>query len=582
MTTTSIIYHVRFPQAQRHLVEVEMEIPAGEKECVIGMPVWTPGSYLVREFARHVVHTEASQGGKPLPVVREGKDRWRVKNGGRAFRFLYRVYAFERTVRMSFVDLSRATLNGPTVFCYVLGRETAPCEIEITPLPAWKQADVALDHDGRTKNRWRARDYEELADTVFELGNQERRSFVVDGIAHRVTMVGGGNWDLDRIAIDCERIVQAARDLFGFLPYSDYHFALQTVDDTAYGGLEHCRGALMTFPAWSFREDKDYERAIGLISHEYFHAWNVKYFHPVGLSPFAWDRETFTDMLWVAEGFTSYYELILLLRAGILHKDRYLEQLAERIGRYRKIPGRRAQTVADSSYTTWIKFYRPDENTPNTAISYYLKGAMVALLLEMEIRTATKGRRNLDDVVRRLAADAGEKDYRGYDFSRVRSIAEEVAGHDLKRFFARYVHGTVEIDFEKAFQTVNLVLSPREEEKPEKEFRAWLGVETVKEKDSIQPRIKHVFRDGPAEDANLQVGDVILAMDGGRVREGSLADRFRNYQPGDRVHFTFFRNGFLQETDVVLGKRPPRRFQLTRRTKGKRTLSSPLLKEYGG
>lgn len=547
-------YTISFPEAHLHYAQVDLAVPGnGRTETCLGLPVWVPGSYMVREFAKQVDRVTAADGaGRPIPVHKVSKNHWVVRNGGEPFGVRYRVYACRQTVRESWVDLDRATINPPNLLLYVNGMEQRPVELEIATRPEWGRVDVPLDPLPGRGHRYSAADYEALADAVIQCGNHAAVEFEVEGIRHVVTAVGAGNWDLPRIARDCEKIVRVCLAMFGRLPYPDYRFMLEGVNLKGSGGLEHKRCALMTMPARGFAKEEDYRKRLTLIAHEYFHVWNVKKIHPVGLSPFNWDEETYTDLLWVAEGFTQYYESILMYRAGLIDETAYLKTIATKISDFMKVPGRRVQSVAESSYDTWIKYYRPDENSTNTHISYYLKGALVGLLLDLAIREKSGGKASLDDLMRRLDAASDQEGYAGYTFATVKELAEELSGANLTAFFKRYVFGTDEIDFGKALARAGLKLTRVDVDNPQ----PWLGTTTVLEPNGNQPVVEKVLSIGPAAGVGLSLGDVILALDGSRVTEATIKERLLDYKVGDRVKLTLFRNDLLREVEITLERRP--------------------------
>lgn len=549
----SIRYRVSFPEAALHYAQVEMSVPAlGRATVELSLPVWIPGSYMVREFARNLERVTATgKDGAALPVRKSAKNRFRVRAGGAAFTVTFRAWLFRQTVRESFVDAERATLNPVNLLPYVAGHEAMTHDLEIVPRAGWKRVDCPLDPLPGKGARFRAKDYEELADAVVQAGSHRAESFEVDGIPHLVTFVGEGNADMRRLAADCRKIVEVCRDLFGSLPYRRYIFMLEGWSQAGSGGLEHPACTLITVPSWGFAREDEYVKRLTLVAHEYFHVWNVKKIRPAGLGPFDWEKETLTDMLWVAEGFTSYYESILMLRAGLIDRDGYLKTVAKRIADYRNTPGRLLQSVAESSWDTWIKYYRQDENSDNCQISYYQKGALVAMLLDFELRRRSGGERTLDDLMRALDRESDAEGYRGYRFADVKRIAEGLAGAKLGGFFNKWVFGVDEIDFPRALARAGLAcrLAPPEA------AEAWLGAVTKREPNGNAPLVAKVHSGGPAAAAGVSAGDLIVALDGLRVTEETVKARLLDRKPGDGVRLALFRNDRLREVAVTLGTR---------------------------
>ncbi|MBC8074585.1 MAG: M61 family metallopeptidase, partial [Chloroflexales bacterium] len=463
------------PQPHTHLYEVSVEasgLSGAQTDFVL--PTWTPGSYMVREYARHVQEFSADADGQPLAWHKADKQTWRVE-GNRAERITvrYKVYAYELTVRTSHLDASHGYFNGTTVFMYVPGRTNEPLALRVEVPEGWrvttglerqkdegrrmKKAELAedataLESDSSSfilhPSSFVASDYDELVDCPVECGTHRLLTFDVDGIEHRIAIWGSGNEDEERLVADTKRIVEVQRDMFGGLPYRHYTFILHLADGR--GGLEHRNSVTNLLNRWDFKPARAYEGFIGLQSHEFFHVWNVKRIRAEPLGPFDYTRENYTRQLWAMEGVTSYYTNLLLVRSSLMTPARYLETVADSIVSLQLTPGRAMQSLEESSFDAWIKFYRPDENSNNTGISYYQKGALVALLLDMEIRARTGGERSLDDVLRLLyetypISGHGIPEQGGY-----REAVERVASDDFGPFFARYIASTAELDYEAA------------------------------------------------------------------------------------------------------------------------------------
>ncbi|HEX5689234.1 MAG TPA: PDZ domain-containing protein, partial [Roseiflexaceae bacterium] len=402
--------------------------------------------------------------------------------------------------------------------------------------------------------RWSfvARDYDELVDSPFECGTHRLLEFAVDGIPHEIALWGHGNENEAQIVADTQKIVETARDMFGGLPYERYVFIVHLSDGRG-GGLEHRNSVAMLIDRWSFQPRELYERYLGLTAHEFFHVWNVKRIRAEPLGPFDYSRENYTRQLWAMEGVTDHYTELLLLRAGLIDGPRYLEMTAEKIVALQGQPGRAVQSLEQSSFDAWIKLYRPDENTPNSAISYYLKGGLVALLLDLEIRERTGGARSLDDVLRLLYErypidGSGIPEDGGY-----RAAIEQVApGESFAELFERYIAGADELDYERALGYAGLRLDWKHDRD---KTPTWLGIRT--KNDNGHVKVTHVLADGPAYAAGIYADDVLLALDGFRIDEGKLKARLAERQVGDSVTLSLFRRDELLQVPVALAGAPP-------------------------
>lgn len=582
-------YRLRMPAPQSHLLHVDVEAGGVDAPLGLVLPSWTPGSYLMREFPRNVQGFSATDGaGRALAWEKTDKNTWRVEaplDG--VVRASYQVYANEISVRTSHLDASHASVNGASVFMFVAGREGEALEVAVEAPAGWRTT-TALRRagDGEGAEVFAAADYDELVDSPMEIGTHEVAEFEVDGKTHRWAVWGRGNLDLRRLEGDTRRIVAAERELFGVLPYPDYTFLLHLVPG-GYGGLEHRNSTALLADRWGFR-GKDYESFVGLVAHEFFHLWNGKRIRPAVLGPFDLTREAYTRDLWVVEGFTTYYTDLMLRRAGIIPEARYLEKLGEQISRFQTAPGRGVQTLAESSFDAWIKFYRPDANTPNAQISYYQKGGLVALLLDLRIRGATGGERSLDDVMRRLWERFGALDV-GFPEGEVERVASEVCGEDLSGEFDWWLRSTEELDYGVGLAVAGLRLVAEGPGAPggagvKGGAGAGAGGASVAEPGGggaggagsradvqIGVRIKDeggravvtaVLAGTPAYRAGINAGDELVALDGLRVGGESLAARLVERAAGDVVALTVFRRDELVTLEVGLEAPVPSRWRV--------------------
>jgi predicted metalloprotease with PDZ domain len=415
-------------------------------------------------------------------------------------------------------------------------------------------------HEPLPRHHFRAEDYDHLIDCPVECSNHRLLSFEVDGVKHQIALWGRGNEEPERLRQDTRAIVQAARDLFGGLPYDFYLFILHLLERGS-GGLEHRNSSSNAVPRWSFRKPADYEKVIGLLAHEFFHVWNVKRIVPASFRDFEYRWETYTRLLWVMEGFTTYYTPLLLRRAGLITPQRTLESYGEQMLRLHQTPGRHLQSAEAASFDAWIKLYRPDENTANTSVSYYLKGSLLALLLDLEIRSQTANQRSLDDVLVTTYRDYTLRG-QGIPDDAFQGICEQVAGGSLQSFFDDYVRGVAELPFEPYLSQAGLAMSYSWKGE-DGERSAGLGVRVKQQNGRVM--VDTVFADGPAYHADLSVGDEIIALDGYRVDEETLSERLADRQPGDRVTLTLFRRDELREVALTLGQRPYNQVTITPR-----------------
>lgn len=567
-----ITYTLRFPSPQSHYVEVEAVVPTeGRGSIELMMPVWTPGSYLIREYARHVEDLKAfGMDGEALRARKSSKNRWRIETGGllSEIRVAYRVYCREMAVQTNWVDDAFAMLNGAPTFLTLVesGPRRHVVRLELPRDWSISETGLAVSDDGEPHS-YVASDYDELVDCPIYAGNGEVFSFEVEGKPHILLVEGGGGvWDGPRSAADLKLIVEEQARFWGGLPYDRYVF-FNILSETG-GGLEHRNSTVLMASRWATRTRPAYLGWLFLASHEFFHTWNVKRLRPVELGPFDYEREVHTRSLWVAEGLTSYYDRLMVRRAGLCSLEEFLAGDPPRRGQSRAeheieqvqtTPGRQVQALEDSSFDAWIKFYRRDENTANTSISYYTKGAVVGFLIDAHIRRLTAGQKSLDDVMRRAyELYSGE---RGYTPEEFRAVASEVAGTDLSAWFHRALESTVELDYSEALGWYGLRFAPAKsgEAKPAAP-KAWLGLETRNQGGLLV--VEHVRRGTPGFDAGFNVGDEIVAIGDDRILADQWASRLESYRPGEAISVLVSRRGRLRRLQAVLGEEPTREWTL--------------------
>lgn len=560
----AITYTLRFPAPHTHYVEVEASIPTGARTAIeLMLPVWTPGSYMVREYARHVEDLVArTLDGSPLAVEKSRKNRWTIATGGAGrIRVSYRVYSREMSVRTNWVEHDFAMLNGAPTFLTLADDDRArPHEVRLELPPHWRGTMTSLPEAiDRGPHVYRAESYDALVDSPIVAGNPSAYAFRVDGTPHLLVNIGeGGAWDGPRAAADVAEIVAEHRRMWGGLPYDRYVFLNMITE--ARGGLEHGNSALIMTSRWQMRGRARYVSWLSAISHELFHAWNIKRLRPAELGPFDYENEVHTRSLWIAEGLTEYYADLALRRAGLITDNELLAAVSRDIEQLQSTPGRLVQPVEQASYDAWIKYYRPDENSSNTAISYYTKGAVIGFLLDARIRHATMGVRSLDDVMRlAYARFSGERGYTPREF---RSAAADVAGIDLDPWFARALESIEELDYAEAVRWFGLSLpAVTAAGDSDGDDELWLGLSVRDAGGRLV--VSQVQRDSPAYDAGFNVDDEILAIGEYRVGPSQWTDRLDEHVPGDRLSVLIARRDELRRLDVTLGARPDLAWRLS-------------------
>ena len=544
---TQVRYTLSMPRPGSHLFRVRVEVrgaPGDSTDFV--MPVWTPGSYKVRDFARHVQDFSACR----HAWKKVDKSRWRVFAGGDVT-VEYGVWAFELSVQTSHLDAEHGFVNGAGVFLYVDGHKDAPVTLDIRAPRGWRIA-TGLERRGRL---YRAPDYDVLVDCPVEIGTFVQRTFRVRGVPHHLVIHGPGNYDEDALVRDVRKIVATEVGIMRDVPYRQYLFLLHHSAERG-GGLEHLNSTALQQPPHQYRPREKYENFLELVAHEFFHLWNVKRLRPEALGPFDYEREVYTSLLWAMEGLTSYYDTLVLCRAGLFTPEKYFKKMAERIQKYEEKPGRRRQSLVESSFDTWIKLYQPNENAFNCQMSYYEKGEIVGMCLDLEIRRRTEGRRSLDDVMRLLYGECARRG-RGFPEPRFRLACERVAGGRLDRFFADYIEGVADVPWNRFLNVAGLRLDrqPRKPEEGEaaRREKPWLGVTTQRAGGALL--VAGVVEGSPADRAGLSARDELVALDGARIGPDDWERRLEDCEPGDRVRLAVFRSGYLRQLTVTLGRR---------------------------
>jgi predicted metalloprotease with PDZ domain len=536
---------------QSHLFAIGLTINRPARRQRVSLPVWIPGSYLVREFAQHLQHMHATQGGKPVPLLQVNKNTWQFDaDPDKPLRLSYEVYAFDASVRTAFLDTTRGFFNATSLCVRVLGQDDAPHVIDILDEqlpPNWQLATSLTPKkvNARGFGRYTAANYDELADSPAEMGTFWSGQFVARGVPHRFIVGGAGEWfDGDRLLADTQRICETQIDFWhgtqGKAPFKHYLFMLHASGD-GYGGLEHRHSTALIcqrtdLPAKRAPGDKPpaltaldgYTTLLGLISHEYFHTWNVKRMRPAEFRRYDYDSENHTELLWFFEGFTSYYDDLILRRCGLINDTTYLHLVTKTVNQVEQTPGQRVQTVAQASFDAWLKYYRIQENSPNATVSYYTKGALVAMCLDLTLREEGDG--TLDDLMRELWARSEGGPIRQTDIAQaLRRVGKRAFAQELHQ----WVHGTDSLPLLPLLEKAGVAVQQEKSPLPQQ-----LGLR-VSEGSSIQ--LKNVLRGGAAEAAGMAAGDEWLAVEFQAPKRGEPAEAWRV--------------GKLEEVNLLRGQR---------------------------
>lgn len=562
MSERSLSYEVSFDPS-RHLIHVRLNIQGALPEpLVLQMPCWTPGSYLVREYARHVenlrAHADPKNIAKKCAVRKLTKDSWSVAHGGESSIVVeYSVYAHDLTVRTNHVSESHAYFNGAATFVRpvqdgVAWDAVSPRLIIEKPVSTWTIA-TGMKAVAGLENTFEARDFDDLCDCPVDVGVHERLEFTVQNKPHAFVIWGANaRFDRSKLIQDVRSIVETEATLFGGLPYDNYLFLLHLAPGMR-GGLEHENSTTLLASPDSFETESGYDDLLSLIAHEFFHLWQVKRTRPSGLRPYRYERENYTRMLWLFEGGTSYYDWMLIRRSGLVSPKRYLEHLASEIARLEETPGRFSQTVEEASFDAWIKLYRPDEHSVNSTVSYYLKGEIVCAMIDLAIRSRSNGTKSFDDVLRYLWAEYGQKQL-GVDEDNPEAVFAAATGVDVSDVIDHLVRSKKPIAYDEYLSKFALAVKTKGAK------GAALGVRLRSE--NGRAVLASVLRDSAAENAGLAPGDEIIAIDGRRVDDSSLRRRLEARKPGETVELLYARRELIASTKAVLAEPAPDGYEI--------------------
>jgi len=573
-----IRYAIAPKHPEAHLYEVSCTVddpdPRGQS---FSLPNWIPGSYLIRDFARNVVDARAQTGRRSVHIAKLDKSTWVAAPVAGPLTVILQVYAWDLSVRGAHLDTTHGFFNGPSVFLRPIGKEPRPCEVEILPPRGARYRGWRVATAMRRKQApafgfglYRAANYDELIDHPVEMGSLSLATFEACGVRHDLAITGRHDADLARLCTDLRGLCESHIRLFGEPAPIDRYVFLVTAVGEGYGGLEHRASTALLcsredLPRTGMRTvSPGYRTFLGLCSHEYFHTWNVKRIRPAAFTPYDLERENYTRLLWAFEGLTSYYDDLQLVRAGLISDFDYMEILGRSITSLMRTAGRMKQTVEEASFDAWIKYYRPDENSPNAQISYYLKGSLIGLALDLTIRSRTQGRKSLDDVMRALWERYGKTGV-GVPEDGIEKLAAHVTGTNLRGFFDKTLRTTAELPLKHLLATVGVGMRLRAAQSSsdqggkgaiatELARHVSLGVRTAD--DPVGARLTHVLDAGAAQAAGLSAGDVLVAIDGLKVTGKNLDQRLARYGPGGIARVHAFRRDELLEVEVELRASP--------------------------
>jgi len=564
----AIKYTVTPKNLHAHLFQVELSIqnpnPLGQ---VFSLPSWIPGSYLIRDFAKNIVSIQAQSCGELVEINKLDKNHWITQPCGDELTLTYEVYAFDLSVRSAYLTSERAFFNGTSLFLLPLGLESEPCELNIVAADTkqtmgnWSCATGLEQVDDLA---FKAQNYQDLIDHPVEMSDFTLFEFDANNVKHKMAITGFHNADVSRLKQDLKTICNHHIAFFNHdVPFKDYTF-LTLVKTNGYGGLEHKNSTSLIcsrkeLPVVDMNDiNKDYTRFLSLCSHEYFHSWWIKTIKPASFHQLDLNRENYTEQLWIFEGFTSYYDELSLLRTKLLTPEKYLDLFAQTITRVQKSKGRLTQSLAQSSYETWTKFYQQDENAPNAIVSYYTKGALLAFTLDIEIRKRTKGVKCLDDVMRHAWENCQES---GLEDNSIQMFVNELVGDDMSSFFNDYLYGVKELPLQQSFDYVGV----------DCEFVAYaedltdfgLNISTQSE----FSQITHVFANTSAQAAGLYVGDKIVSINYQQLKDKPLIAEINKYAMGEMIKVGVLRDELLLEIPVLITDITPSYCRLSLTTK---------------
>ena len=540
----SVAYTLSMSRPQTHLLEVEITLHNFDSKVVaFHMPAWRTGRYLIFDFSGGVQEFNSfDEKNHPLSFKKIDKDTWRIEKGdSKTITVTYKVYANEFNLRTRELTSEHAFVDPLSVFMYVEELKNKPIELKVIPYGNWK-VTTGLDEVPGKSFTFSAPNFEYFGDCPLEIGNQKDFQFFVDGKTHIISVYGDGNWNSDTLITDFTRIVIANKELWGELPYQKYLFMIHC-QPNAGGGTEHINSTILGVRPFVFSNPGSYKGFIGLVSHEYFHTWNVKQLRPKAFAPYDFSKENYTEELWVSEGTTSYYDDLILVRAKFSNAKSYLENITQMVNNERSRYGNSIQPLAESSFDSWIKYWRGKQNSQNAESDYYSKGSQVSLLLDLEIRQRSKNKFSFDDVLRTMFKRFPST--KGFTNADLQKVCEELSGSSMKEIFTSFLYSTTPLPWNKILSYAGLEVVPKDSIR---KINLGISLQDFGEK----TRIINVMPNSSAERAMLDINDEIVALNGFRIRSSDFNERIASMKEGEEVSMTVFRNDKLKEIKIKL------------------------------
>ena len=547
----SIEYNVSMSNPNTHYFEVEIQLKNYDEDFVdFKIPVWTPGSYLIREYAKNVEGFLAfsMNNKKVLKFHKINKFTWRIEHKKEESVLIrYRVYAFEGSIRMSYLDDNHAFIMSNTLLMFVEDLRSTSSVLTINVPDQWKKISTSLTRLEGKPNVFYVPDYDILIDSPIEIGNHEIIEFMAAGVPHEVVMYGASNYKPEQIKRDLTKIVETATEIFEENPNEKYTFFVHHSDHGS-GGLEHLNSTALGVSRWTYTNPKSYNYFLSLAAHEYFHLWMVKRLKPIEFDFINYDQETYTDLLWVMEGITSYFEEKIMLRSGFHDVIRFINNLLSAMSKIQNTPGAGVQSVAEASFDAWIKYYKRNENSDNNQISYYNKGMILGALLDLEIIDGSEGEKSLDDVINQLYYKFYKNKGKGIVAEDLKKVAEKASGRDLNDFFSDYVYGTKDLDNEKYLHSAGIGLI---EINNSRNARS-IGVKFKQENNGLY--VTSLIKGGSAYDNGIYVGDELISINSYRIYTHNLNSLLDQFKIGEKVTFLINRKGIVKSIELDIRK----------------------------
>ena len=552
----TISYNISMENPNNHCFHVSLTYSGIKDQSVeLKLPVWTPGYYMIMDYSKNVINFKAADGrGNGLRWEKTSKNRWLVNTEKTdVIRVNYDVYSFRTSVADSFLDDGRAFISPTGIFMHPAGKKENPVSVTIIPYEKFTKVSTGLDPVPGKQNTFYAPDFDVLYDCPILAGNHEILEFETGGLHYTVAAENLGSIDRNKFIEDHKRIVNAATSVIGEIPFKHYTFIIM---NRGGGGLEHTNSMAVFSMPFNSDSPRGYKGWLGFVAHEFFHLYNVKTIRPVALGPFDYDEENYTTMLWFSEGVTSYYENLILNRAGFFDRNDVYNELRTSIANYENIPGHLFQSAAEASFDAWIYFLSRSENRLNTTISYYDKGCAIGMLLDLKIRYESGNQRSLDDVMRTLYQEFYKKKKRGFTDKEFREVCEKIAGSPLPEIFDVYIPTVQEIDYSKYLGYAGLSIDMNPTELP----GAWLGINTREDGDNLI--ITSAEWNSPAYNAGLSPQDIIKEINGKKATTTLLNEILSAVKPGDKISFTLSHRDIQNTVEVIPGKKTVKSFEI--------------------